>query len=220
MKSIIRKRKRIASQRGAALVEAAFMSALFVILIFSAFFVYNLGRANIDVKSAAREEAWANAMDNCRSNGQSESEALPTGSTAQTGAITHDTTNASLSTQMSGTLSGHGAGAFIVTLVQGLVNVVAPLFPNPKGSTQTEFETVNYRIPNRYVGQTGHGLAQHTAAPAPGSGPASNAASGIQTRTYDVELFCNEAPTNGDIPILDVIAAAADAIVIGMAPEP
>jgi hypothetical protein len=222
MRSIIRKRR--ASERGTALVEAAVVVPLFVTLTFGGFFAYSYGRAGIDAKIASRADAWSLAMSNCGSAGSDDSEILPvytapdvgtTGGAASTTPITHDPGGPSLSTQMHGALGGGGGGgAFIVTIIQGLFNWISPLFPNPKGSTSTQTEVVNYRVP---VDNTGKGYVSRTGAPGwTGSGGLTWA------MAVNVTLSCNQAPTSGDHPLgyLNAIAAAADAIVIAMAPSP
>jgi hypothetical protein len=216
MKSTIRKRK--ASERGAALVETAFMAPMFVILVFSAFYAYNFGRAQIDVATLARQEAWTYSMDNCGQGGPNESESLPGGSTSTQTPITHSPPSASLTSQMSATLSGKGGGSFIVALVQGLVNHIQGLFPNPSGSMQNETEIVNFRIPNLYAGQSGKGFVTRIAS---GSGTTGNGAA-TKALKNNVTVYCNEPPSSGDQPFgwINVIAMAADAIVIEMAPDP
>jgi hypothetical protein len=223
MKPIIRKRR--TSERGAALVEAAVMMPLFITITFAGFYAYNYGRAGIDIKTSSRAEAWSLAMSNCGSSGSDDSEKLPevegstegaSGGAANTTPITHTPPSASLSTQMHGALGGGGGGgAFIVTIIQGFFNWISPLFPNPTGSTSTQTETINYRIP--YQGNMGPGFVSRS-----GSPTGTKAGGKGQGLTANVTLSCNQAPSSGDQPLgyLNAIAAAADLIVIAMAPSP
>jgi hypothetical protein len=224
MKSTHRKRR--ASERGAALVETALMFPLFITITFAGFYAYNLGRAGIEIHTGARQEAWTYAMSNCGNNGQSESEALPpqgpvssgrtTGGLSTSTPITHDPNSTSFSQELSGTMgSGQlaGAGQFVITIIDGFFNEIQGLFPNPKGSTNTQTEAVNYRIP-AYGSASGPGFVDR-------AGSASGAGGGLSKNLKNnVVVFCNEKAQNGNFPWLDALAAAADAIIIAMAPSP
>jgi hypothetical protein len=192
-------RTRRSSQRGAAMVEAAFMFPMFIILWFASLYAYNWGRAQIDTKTLARQQAWATSMSNCGSPGQSESELLPP---ADSGGqpITHDLPS-SLSSQLSGVLGGGGGGggSFIVQLIQGLVNSVQSLFPNPQGAIQAQQKTINFRIPNQYAHDPGVGSKQIKA---------------------NVTVYCNDTAKNGDNSIVDAVAGVIDGIIAVSSPHP
>jgi hypothetical protein len=216
-------RTRRISQRGAALVETALMFPLFITITFAGFYAYNLGRAGIEVHTGARQEAWTYAMSNCGNKGQSESETLPAqapvvsglsvGGLGTTTPITHDPNTPSFSQELSGTMGTgqlSGAGQFVITLIDGFFNEIQGLFPNPKGSTNTQSEVVNYRIPT--YGTNSPGFVKR----------AGSSGGGALTKNVknNVVVFCNEKAQNGNFPWLDALAAAADAIIIAMAPSP
>jgi hypothetical protein len=163
-------------QRGAAMVEAAFMLPMFVILWYGSLYVHNLGSKYINVNSNARAEAWQTAMANCGVHHDSDSEKLPLALTGGSGLPGNGGNEANqVSTALkSGNVTGAMSG-----FVSGFTSLISSIFPNPSGAVVTKSDTVNWRVPNLY---------NHT-----GLSGESTAVLGSST------VVCNEAPQDGSI---------------------
>ena len=72
MATPLRNRRR--HQRGAAMVEAAFMLPMFVILFFTTMYLHNLNAKQIALNMTTREAAWSYAMANCNVTKDADSE--------------------------------------------------------------------------------------------------------------------------------------------------
>jgi hypothetical protein len=188
-------------ERGAALVEAAFMFPMFIILFFSVIYAHSFTATKIDEATQARELAWNNAMTNCvQGGGGSDSETLPDletslsltrGNFKGTGTpstIGMNTTSKPLtpmngeagSTQAGVTQSISGGsieGAF-AGIVGMLLDTVAKIFPDPNGAQGVTTGSVSWRLPNNYA---------HT--------DPNNSTS----LTHTVTVYCNEAPQDGSV---------------------
>jgi hypothetical protein len=186
------KRKRRSSrarERGAALVEAAFMMPMFVILFFTSLYAHNLNAKQISLNITTRSQAWALAMYNCSkgpgTGSPAEGETLQAANSGGSGEPTtigltsqnaNDASSAAGSAFNSGSISGSMSS--MLSIVTGLLS---DILPNPQGAQSQIKDTVSWRMPNTYVagGAT--------------SGP--NSTPVQQT----VTVVCNEQEQNGSI---------------------
>ncbi len=178
-------RSRRRGERGAAMVEAAFMLPMFVLLWFTSLYAHRMGATQIDLNTEARANAWQYAMANCGTLGTSPSENEP-GLSPPAG-----TTNPGLNgmDDNPGTTTSSGLGSApngeagkISKLASPVTNFIADLMPNPTGSVARIKKTINWREPNLYV--------------AGGGGSAANNETNMQ---QTVTLVCNQYPQNGNI---------------------
>jgi hypothetical protein len=165
-------------ERGAALVEAAFMLPMFVILWYGSLYVHSLGSTYIKVNTSARQDAWQTAMSNCGVRFSSNSEVLPA---SLGGVVTLPDTGgdgATASAIAAALKSGNIIGA-LAGFVNTFTAEISVLFPNPNGASFVSTAGVSWRVPNLY---------DHT-----GAGERNTTVSGAAT------VVCNEAPINGSI---------------------
>ncbi len=167
-------------QRGAALVEAAFMLPMFLILFFGSLFANNLGLAYINMSQTSRANAWAFAMANCGNaskTGASELENEPpvvTGGAGQATKVSPMPDNPSAT--VPGLSSIPGVGSMLSGLSGTIASTVDKIFPNPDGSTATNSLNLKWREPNNYK-KTDDG--------------------GTTTVTRTVTVFCNNRGEDG-----------------------
>lgn len=165
-------------ERGAALVEAAFMFPMFVLLFFSIIYAHSFSATQIDVNTQARELAWTDAMTNCvqGGGGDDEKETLPdyasdlsvqkrgnfmgTGQTSTTAITTSANAPAPLTLVSSGndigasvssSISGGSVEGALGTIVNLLSTKLASVFPNPNGTQAVGKGNVSWRLPNNYA---------------------------------------------------------------------
>jgi hypothetical protein len=193
-------RKHRERERGAAMVEAAFMFPLFIILFFSLMYAHSYTATKIDEETQGREMAWTNAMSNCGTTGDSETEQLPDNVTSLS--LTHGSfvaTNQSSSIVMTTTsnpqqpMNGESnstqsgvsqaiAGGSVEGAFSGLLGMilgaVSDLFPDPNGAQGVSKTAISWRMPNNYNG----------------SDPSNST-----TLTQTVTVMCNEKPQNGTV---------------------
>lgn len=193
--------RRHARERGAAMVEAAFMFPMFIILFFSIIYAHSFSATKIDEAAQARELAWSNAMSNCvEGGGGSDSETLPTmesslsltkGNFRATGSpstISMSTTSnsqlplngeaSSTQTGVSQAISGGAIEGALSGIVGMLLNTVADIFPDPNGAQGVTTGAVSWRLPNNYANMD---------------------PSNSTSITHTVTVMCNEKPQNGDV---------------------
>ena len=189
-----------AGQRGAALVEAAFMFPMFIILFFSVIYAHSFSATKIDEATQAREMAWTNAMSNCGHTGAPENETVPDEvaslsmsrgnftATSQTSTIAMNTTsnpqnplNGDGATTTSGVqhaiAGGSIEGAFS-EIANMLVGAVAGIFPDPNGAQGVSTGAVSWRLPNNYNNTDPNNST---------------------TIKHTVTVMCNETPQNGSV---------------------
>ena len=169
--SILRRQvARRRAQRGAAMVEAAFMFPMFIILFFSVIYAHSFSATKIDEATQARELAWTNAMGNCGKTGDAIIEKIPdqvsdlsvtrgnfTG-VEQTSQIAIQTTtspqspmngeSSSTKSGVSEAIAGGSIEGAFGNIANMLVGVVADLFPDPDGAQGVGTGTVSWRLPN------------------------------------------------------------------------
>jgi Flp pilus assembly protein TadG len=183
MATPVRNRRR--NQRGAAMVEAAFMLPMFVILFFTTLYLHNLNSKQIALNNTARESAWSYARANCGIVLDADSEVYDSVDSGGDAASTIATTNGSneagsaASTAFSaGSVTG-GMAAFVSTVTTAISSV----FPNPTGSQKKSNDTVAWNMVNLYA--NGSSGSQTTQTPTPVA----------QT----VTVYCDEAPQDGSL---------------------
>jgi len=198
--SILRKGRRRQRERGAAMVEAAFMFPLFIILFFSLIYAHSYTGTKIDEATQARELAWTNAMSNCGTTGDSETEQLPDNTpslslthgnfvaTHQTSSIAMTTTSNpqqpmngesnSTQTGVSQSIAGGSIEGAFSGLLSMVLGAVSDLFPDPNGAQGLSKTAISWRMPNNYNG----------------SDPSNST-----TVTQTVTVMCNEKPQNGTV---------------------
>ena len=140
--------KRRRAQRGAALVETAFMLPMFVILWYGSLYVHNLGKNYIKVNSQARADAWQTAMANCGVPPKgAETEHLPA-SLGGVGAVYGGGGNdvGAVKTALQNSNPGGAIGAF----VSGFTSALASAFPAMQGATSLKTTAVSWREPDLY----------------------------------------------------------------------
>ncbi len=168
-------------ERGAALVEAAFMMPMFIILFFTSLYAHNVNSKQITLNTTARAQAWAYAMSNCNKGpGSPEGESLPLGSSgnAQTMDLEGGSPGGGTSAASSALSSGSVTGA-ISSFLSAITSVLSDIFANPPGSQSTVRDSVSWRLPNVYDG-SGYGVRS--------------------TPLYQsVTVVCNEQAQNGSI---------------------
>jgi cytoskeletal protein RodZ len=172
---LISRQKQRGRQRGAAMVEAAFMFPMFVIMFFSIVYAHSFSSTQIDANTQSRQLAWNDAMSNCTKTGSADQEQLPPNATSLT--VSHgnfestnssnpittntnetnsklnktstssDTTNAMQSAMSGGSLEG-AFGA----ILGPILNAVASILPDPEGAQATAKANISYRLPNNYAG--------------------------------------------------------------------
>jgi Flp pilus assembly protein TadG len=166
--------------RGAALVEAAFLSPLFVILFFAGVFAHNLFSTKLDMIQTARANAWNYAMTNC-SQGQGDqhwTQADWGNSAANDKAITGDIPNPTSWGSPPGVSGGGKGSSSAQNGMGGIEKVLGGLLANPTGAQSAMTKNISYRIPNIYTHSDGKGIGQAGST---------------------VTLFCNEEAQNGSI---------------------
>jgi hypothetical protein len=140
--------KRRRAQRGAALVETAFMLPMFVILWYGSLYVHNLGKNYVKVNTLARADAWQTAMANCGVPPKgAESEHLPTslGGVGPVYGGGGNDTNA-VTTAVRNSNPGGAISAFVNSFTTALANA----FPAMSGSTFLKTNKVSWREPDLY----------------------------------------------------------------------
>jgi len=188
-------------ERGAAMVEAAFMFPMFIILFFSIIYAHSFSATKIDEATQARELAWSNAMSNCvQGGGGSDSETLPdmetslaltkgnfraTGSPSTIAMNTTSNPQLPMNGEASSTQAGVSqaiAGGSIEGALGGIVgmllNAVSDIFPDANGAQGVTSGAVSWRLPNNY---------------------ANSDPSNSTTITHTVTVMCNEKPQNGSV---------------------
>ncbi len=133
-----------ASERGAALVEAAFMMPMFVILFYASLFAHNLSNTYIKASQQARANAWAYAMANCGDTASDNVEVLPPVDTEGAGAATK------ISPMPDDPTTPPGNGNFLSGMAGTIFGDISGLFPNPNGSQSVQTKSLNWRMPNLY----------------------------------------------------------------------
>jgi Flp pilus assembly protein TadG len=189
------------AQRGAAMVEAAFMFPMFVILWFSIVYAHSFSSTQIDANTQSRELAWTDAMANCNTKGYQEKETLPQNNdslsvTRNTWTSTSATTSIAVSTNetasklsatpsssnasdaMSAAVSGGSLEGAFGSLIGPVLNAIASILPSPQGAKAVATGPVSWRMPNTYAGLD-----------------PSNSTTMKQTTT----VTCNIAPINGGL---------------------
>jgi hypothetical protein len=148
-------------QRGATLVEAAFMMPMFVILFFTSIFFHNLNAKQITLNVTTRAQAWTYAMHNCRAGeGQDEHE-IPFAPASVAAPPSVATSGAAFQIQMrgngSGGLSSVNSALSAGPIMNGISSVMGPIanflssiFADPQGSESFIADGVNWRMPNLY----------------------------------------------------------------------
>ncbi len=177
---VVRARSSRGGQRGAAMVEAAFMMPMFVLLFFTSLYAHNLNAKQISLNIESRSEAWGFAMNNCGAAGQDETESLPsisTGDGLQEVQLYGESGNDAASAAGTALSGGNVTGA-ISSIASGIVGAIANVLPNPYGSQASFKTTVDWRQPNVWSGAkpTGSGNVQQT-----------------------VTVLCNQEPQDGNI---------------------
>jgi hypothetical protein len=140
--------KRRRAQRGAALVETAFMLPMFVILWYGSLYVHNLGKNYIKVNTSARADAWQTAMANCGAHAKgTDTEHLPA-SLGGVGPVYGGGGSdiGSIKTALQNSNPGGAIGAFVSSFTTALANA----FPAMQGSTFLKTSTVSWREPDLY----------------------------------------------------------------------
>lgn len=199
MKQRIFRRRR--HERGAALVEAAFMFPLLIILFFSCIYAHSYSATKIDEATQARELAWTNAMGNCgKSAGSIETEVLP--DKGDSLSLTRQnfravgspstivmSTTATILDSMNGTgdntqtgasqaLSGGSIEGAFAGIMGMVLNAVSSIFPDSSGSQAASKGSVAWRLPNNY---------------------AATDPSNSTSLTNTVTVACNEKVQNGSV---------------------
>jgi hypothetical protein len=143
----IRKSRR--GERGAAMVEAAFMFPMFLILWFAAIAAYKIPASVIDLNSKSRSDAWARAMNNCSAATSDDPEQYPASwGNAVSSPLTNEPDIGSL---FSSAMSSGSVGGIVGGVVNAITGALAEIIPNPTGSASTYQNTVNWRMSNRYA---------------------------------------------------------------------
>jgi hypothetical protein len=132
------------SQRGAALVEAAFMMPMFVILFYASLFAHNLSLTYIKASQQARANAWAYAMANCGDTASDNVEVMPPVDTEGAGAATK------IQPMPDNPTNTAGNGNFLGGMVGTIFGDISSIFPNPNGSQSVQTSSLNWRMPNLY----------------------------------------------------------------------
>ena len=190
------------AERGAAMVEAAFMFPMFVLMFFTLIYAHSYSATKIDEQTQARELAWTNAMANCGKASSDEVENLPTtvtslnmtrnnftgiGSTSQIAMTTSSKpqspmTGTASTTSLEATVSGAIAGGAVegaFSAIMGIVlDAVASVFPDPNGAQGSSNGTVSWRLPNSYANANPNNST---------------------TITQQVTVMCNETAQDGSL---------------------
>jgi hypothetical protein len=198
--SITRRHVR-ARERGAAMVEAAFMMPMFVLLFFTSIYAHNLYAKQIALNMTSRSQAWSLAMYNCsKGPGSPEGETLGAADSGGSGEATTISLNAGSgssdsSSATSGALNGGSVSGAATSAISGVTSMISSIFPNPSGSQSVQNGSVSWRAPNLY-------------------NPGDNG--GIQSTqvTQTVTIVCNEQAQNGNI--CTAIAAVVGAFGVSM----
>jgi len=158
-------------ERGAAMVEAAFMMPMFVMLFFTSIYAHNLNAKQISLNLTTRAQSWALAMYNCsKGPGSPEGETLQAANSGGSGEptqITLKSTNPSTSGSAAmSALSGGSIMGMMSTFMGMATGILSGLFPDPPGSQSQVKDSVSWRMPNLYngagVGQTNSTPVQQT----------------------------------------------------------
>jgi hypothetical protein len=162
-------------QRGAAMVEAAFMFPMFVILWFSIVYAHSFSSTQIDANTQSRELAWTDAMANCNKAGYQEKETLPaqndslavtrntwTSTTAPTtiavgtsesaGALSATASSSNAGDAMGAAVAGGSLEGAFGALIGPVLNAIAGILPSPQGAKAIATGPVSWRMPNTYAG--------------------------------------------------------------------
>jgi hypothetical protein len=136
-------------ERGAALVEAAFMFPMFLILWFAAITAYKIPASVIDLNTKSRSDAWALAMDNCGAHTSNDPEQYPQAwGNATSAPLTNEP---DIVTLFKSAMKAGGVGGIVGGVVNVLTAALAEVIPNPTGSASTYQSSVHWRMSNRYA---------------------------------------------------------------------
>jgi hypothetical protein len=211
-------------QRGAALVEAAFMFPMFVICFYAIIYMHTFYATQIDANTLSRQYAWGDSMNNCGGGpGDTTDSDTPTSLQSPT-TVSRNTfigigANATFPVSTTAGQDDHqkltgeaadamtGVGAAMqggsTTGAAGLVlgaitGFIGGIFPDPNGAQGVSTASFSWRLPMPVYDQSG------------------GANYNPQTRTtgQSVTVMCNEKPQNGSpaTVIGDVASAAISAI--------
>jgi hypothetical protein len=188
-------------ERGAALVEAAFMFPMFVILFYAIIYAHTFYSTQLDSNAQSRQLAWNDAMSDCGKSTSDDRDNPPSYAGSLTallrynftktgngqGSPIHINTNEQTPTALNGeasdamtgittALAGGSVEGALGAIIGPIINTVASFFPDPNGSQAVAKGNFNWRMPNNYNGDDPNNtLAVH------------------QT----VTVMCNETPQNG-----------------------
>jgi hypothetical protein len=200
--SSLRRLRQRRHQRGATLVEAAFMFPMLIICFYACVYMHTYYVTQIDDNTLAREYAWNDSMSNCGSGAGQAVDAdtppapgLPTVTPRSTfvgigapqnkmplpktvpGPLQPLTGQAhDAQTQVASSLAGGDFPGVIGGLLGPILGKIASVFPDIDGGQATTTSTFNWRAMNEYGG----------------SGVLANRQTG-QTIT----VMCNQQPQNG-----------------------
>lgn len=189
-------------QRGATLVEAAFMFPMLVICFYASVYMHTYYSSQIDNNTLSRELAWNDSMSNCGSPAgdfdAAPTPAAPTAplrstfvgigagaqnnfqSTTAAGPKNHQSLSATANdvrTGVGSALKGLDFPGVIGGLFNPMLAFIAGFFPNPNGSQAVATSPFNWRQINGYNGGTG--------------------TSQQRTTNQMTTVTCNERPQNG-----------------------
>ncbi len=180
-----REQARRRRQRGAAMVEAAFMMPMFVILFFTSLYLHNVNSHQIALNIESRGEAWQYAMDNCgKGAGHMDTEVLgpPTSVVGTVTAVPLQSQNANDAGSAASTALGAGSiSGAASSIMSEVVGFVSQIFPNPKGAQAKVTDSVSFRVPDLY------------------KNGGADAGDGTTHLKQEVTVVCNEQAVNGNV---------------------
>jgi len=179
MATPVRTRRR--HQRGAAMVEAAFMMPMFVILFFTSIYFHNLNAKQIALNMVTRQAAWVYAMANCGVTKDADSEVYDQVDSGNGSASQIQTENGSNQAQNAASTAFNGGSVTgaMTSFIQPITSMLSSIFPNPMGSQMQKKDSVTWSMPSASWSQ----------------GAAAQSTPVQQT----VTVYCDEAPQNGSI---------------------
>jgi hypothetical protein len=212
--------RRLRRQRGAALVEAAFMFPMFVICFYAIIYMHTFYATQIDANMLSRQYAWGDSMNNCGGGPGDATDTDTPNSLQNPSSVSRNTfigvgANATFpvstvagpddhqkmndeasdaSTGVSAAMSGGsvtGAAALIVGKITGFI---AGIFPDPLGAQGVSSASFSWRLPMPVYDQTG----------------GANYNAQQRTTSQSVTIMCNEKPQNGNpVSVIGDIGSAA-----------